>query len=242
MKIHEIFKSIQGEGIDIGMPTIFVRFTGCNLNCFWCDTTYASRSKSKYKEMTVGKILKKIDDLGKVKNITLTGGEPFMQDATELNALIYNLKGLGYYINIETNGVFLPSLKHLKLVDRFSISPKLPSSGNNMENAINHKTLNKYIKNYSHKMFLKFVITNKNDFNVMLTILSSLKDLEVKNIPIVVQPNIDNTTVKSVAKQKTKFLELLDLVTKDFEEYSQKYSIRVIPQFHKILWSNKKGV
>jgi len=240
LKVFNIFRSIQGEGIDIGMPTIFIRFVGCNLKCDWCDTQYASRDKSKYKEMASLEIITEVNSFFDTKSVTLTGGEPFIQDIKDLDKLIYELKGNGYFINIETNGVALPKLKYLKFVDRFSISPKLKSSGN--KNAIILKTLNKYIDLYAHKMFLKFVISNKKDFEEMLEILNKLKGCQEKNIQVVVQPNIDDTTVKSIGKQSERFLKLLDLVLNDYAYKTKFYNIRIIPQFHKYLWLNKRGV
>ena len=240
LKIHNIFRSIQGEGVDIGTPSIFIRFVGCSLRCKWCDTQYASRDKSKYKEMTPFDVIAKIGSFYETKSITLTGGEPFIQDIKDLDKLIYELKGRGYFINIETNGVALPKLKYAKFIDRFSISPKLKSSGN--KKAINLKILNKYINLYAHKMFLKFVISDKKDFNEMLEILSKLKDRQEKNIQIVVQPNIDDKIVKSITKQNERFLKLLDLVLNEYAYKTKLYNIRIIPQFHKYLWLNKRGV
>jgi len=240
LKVHEIFKSIQGEGIDIGMPMVFVRFAGCNLACEWCDTTYASRSSSQAKRMAYMQVIQEIEKFGEMFGVTLTGGEPLIQDKEQLDWLIYELKGRGYFINIETNGVFLPDLQHGKLVDRFSISPKLASSGN--KSSINYTTLSKYLEEYSHKIFFKFVISNKIDFFEMGSILNKLENFREKNIPVVVQPNIDDKSVKSIKKQNKKFLDLLKIMDEIYPHLTFLNRIRIIPQFHKYLWADKKGV
>lgn len=240
LKVHEIFKSINGEGIDIGLPTIFVRFAGCNLKCSFCDTKYASRKGSKYKNLGLMQVVELVKKQGVCGSVTLTGGEPFIQNIQDIDYLIFELKGKGYYINIETNGVLLPDLKHGNLVDRFSVSPKLPGAKN--KNSIYLETLQKYVDNYAHKVSFKFVINDKFDFFKMFSILNELKNFKEKNIPIVVQPNIDDKTVKSIKKQNKKFLELLDYTVEGFSRQVKHYNIRIIPQFHKYLWADKKGV
>ena len=76
----------------------------------------------------------------------------------------------------------------------------------------------------------------------MFSVLNELKDFKAKNIPVVVQPNIDDDTVKTVKKQNKQFLELLDLTLVGFANQVKHYNIRIIPQFHKYLWADKKGV
>ncbi|MEM1582972.1 MAG: 7-carboxy-7-deazaguanine synthase QueE, partial [Candidatus Bathyarchaeia archaeon] len=87
MKISEIFFSIEGEGIEIGRPEVFVRLSGCNLRCSWCDTKYALKNG---KEMSIEEI---IQEIGKYpcKNISITGGEPLLQ-RKELLELVKRLK------------------------------------------------------------------------------------------------------------------------------------------------------
>lgn len=100
MKVVEIFKSIDGEGIRAGFPVTFIRLAGCNLRCEYCDTTY-SYDVSKAKEMTISEILASVSSLN-CKRITLTGGEPLIHDSVE--GLINILVRRGYEVNIETNG------------------------------------------------------------------------------------------------------------------------------------------
>ncbi len=121
LRINEIFLSIQGEGISTGYPTIFVRLTGCNLSCSYCDTTY-SYSEGEY--MTVAAIMEKIEEL-KYKRVCLTGGEPLLQQ--EVKGLLAALED--YEVNIETNGSVDLAAFPLQADHRFTMDIKVPSSG-----------------------------------------------------------------------------------------------------------------
>jgi 7-carboxy-7-deazaguanine synthase len=110
MFITEIFKSIQGEGTRAGLPCIFVRLTGCNLRCTWCDTAYAFHGGAK---MRVEQVIARVDELtGRAENgsgfraaaplVELTGGEPLLQE--EIYPLAERLLAAGYTVMIETSG------------------------------------------------------------------------------------------------------------------------------------------
>jgi 7-carboxy-7-deazaguanine synthase len=133
MIITEIFKSIQGEGTRAGLPCIFVRLTGCNLRCTWCDTAYAFHGGRK---MSAEEVVARVDELaGRSANssasqaavplVELTGGEPLLQE--EVYPLAEKLLGLGYTVMIETSGErFVGKLPRevIKIVD-----VKCPDSG-----------------------------------------------------------------------------------------------------------------
>ncbi len=132
MVITEIFKSIQGEGTRAGLPCIFVRLTGCNLRCTWCDTAYAFHGG---KKMSVEEVLARVDELAgraemsglpvSVPLIELTGGEPLLQE--EIYPLAEKLLAAGYAVMIETSGErFIGGLPRevVKIVD-----VKCPDSG-----------------------------------------------------------------------------------------------------------------
>lgn len=123
MKVAEIFLSLQGEGVLMGTPTVFVRFVGCNLDCAWCDTNYA---KSGGVEMTVNEILDKIEHFN-TPFVSLTGGEPLLQE--DINTLITSLLEESYHITLETNGSL--ALNELPVSEEIMISMdmKCPSSG-----------------------------------------------------------------------------------------------------------------
>jgi 7-carboxy-7-deazaguanine synthase len=131
MFITEIFKSIQGEGTRAGLPCIFVRLTGCNLRCTWCDTAYAFHGGEK---MAVDEVLARVDELAErsagasqaiVPLVELTGGEPLLQE--EVYDLAQKLLASGYTLLIETSGErFVGRLPQevIKIVD-----VKCPDSG-----------------------------------------------------------------------------------------------------------------
>jgi 7-carboxy-7-deazaguanine synthase len=133
MFITEIFKSIQGEGTRAGLPCIFVRLTGCNLRCTWCDTAYAFHGG---KKMSVDEVVARADELAgrrggahasgaAVPLVELTGGEPLLQD--EIYPLSEKLLAAGYTVMIETSGeryVGRLAKEVIKIVD-----VKCPDSG-----------------------------------------------------------------------------------------------------------------
>lgn len=111
-KLVEIFYSIQGEGVRVGTPNIFVRFSTCNLSCSYCDTPYNDVNM----ELTAEELITELEKYP-CKNLILTGGEPTLQIDNELLA---NLKNQGYYLAIESNGINeVPNL-----IDYICISPK----------------------------------------------------------------------------------------------------------------------
>lgn len=117
LKITEIFPSIQGEGLRQGCPTIFIRLSGCNLKCSFCDTKYAWKEG---KEYPVGHIIEEIKAIRRsfpARWVCLTGGEPTLQD---IGSLVRELKKEKIRIQVETNGI----LFHTLAVDWYSLSPK----------------------------------------------------------------------------------------------------------------------
>ncbi|MDP0299103.1 7-carboxy-7-deazaguanine synthase QueE [Glaesserella parasuis] len=96
-RIVEIFETLQGEGFNTGMPSIFIRFGKCNLACPWCDTNY-----NQYETKTLADIMQVVKGFS-AKNIIITGGEPTIQP--DLAYLLDTLKAEGYFIAIETNGL-----------------------------------------------------------------------------------------------------------------------------------------
>src|ERR1700760_4192344 len=131
MFITEIFKSVQGEGTRAGLPCVFVRLTGCNLRCTWCDTAYAFHGG---KKVSVTEVVARVDELAGrdplngsavVPLVELTGGEPLLQE--EIYPLAEDLLANGYTVMIETSGErFIGRLPRdvIKIVDL-----KCPDSG-----------------------------------------------------------------------------------------------------------------
>ena len=128
MRIAEIFYSIQGEGKLLGMPSVFVRVSGCNLRCTWCDTPYASW-KPDGPDMTVAQIVAEVLRLAEPtgpRYVVITGGEPMM--FKDLVPLIDMLKGVGSHITVETAGTLWLEGLPVGGIDLASISPKLANS------------------------------------------------------------------------------------------------------------------
>jgi 7-carboxy-7-deazaguanine synthase len=159
MYITEIFKSIQGEGTRAGLPCIFVRLTGCNLRCTWCDTAYAFHGGQK---MTVEDVLERVEALNRRRDgvprgvplVEITGGEPLLQKETI--ALGEYLLAAGYTVMIETSGErFIGDLPKevIRIVD-----VKCPDSGEPGTFKMgNLQELNK-------KDEVKFVISSRRDY------------------------------------------------------------------------------
>src|SRR4051812_46000921 len=120
MKISELFYSIQGEGKLVGVPSVFVRASGCNLRCTWCDTPYASWDPEG-DDVSVDEIVRRVRAYG-AKHVVATGGEPMIMPDVE--ALCAALKDGGHHITIETAATVWRPVK----LDLASLSPKLSNS------------------------------------------------------------------------------------------------------------------
>lgn len=150
LKITEIFYSLQGESRTVGIPTVFVRLTGCPLRCQYCDTAYAF---SGGRWMSFDEIIKEIK-LYKTNYITITGGEPLAQASCA--DLLERLCDLGYQVGIETSG----ALKIDKVDQRVSIvmDLKTPGSGEQSKNLMDN------IASLNKKDEVKFVICDEADY------------------------------------------------------------------------------
>src|SRR5579872_9740 len=133
LKIAELFYSLQGEGSLVGVPSVFVRTSGCNLRCRWCDTPYTSW-QPEGAEWTLDRILDEVK-AHPARHVVVTGGEPMI--APEIGPLTERLRAAGMHITIETAGtVFEPVA-----CDLMSISPKLSNSTPEGQFAAQHDRL-----------------------------------------------------------------------------------------------------
>ncbi|MBR3282539.1 MAG: putative 7-carboxy-7-deazaguanine synthase QueE [Ruminococcus sp.] len=125
--IAEKFVSINGEGVRAGELAVFIRFSGCNLSCGYCDTKWANEPDVPVENMTAEDIVGYVSETG-VKNVTITGGEPLLQE--ELPELTDALMSAGFRVEIETNGSLpIESYSDRKYRPVFTMDYKLPSSG-----------------------------------------------------------------------------------------------------------------
>ena len=162
MKIAELFYSIQGEGSLVGVPSVFIRTSGCNLRCAWCDTPYTSW-QPEGADLTLSQIVDEVK-AHPARHVVVTGGEPMI--APEIVPLTERLRGLGWHITIETAGtVFQPVA-----CDLMSISPKLANSTPNGRWAAQHgrlriqpQVLLELMARYPYQ--LKFVIEKPDDLD-----------------------------------------------------------------------------
>lgn len=128
-RLHTIFSSLQGEGRNVGRPATFVRFSGCNLACEWCDTHMDERMI-----YTADQILGKVEEHSN-RSVIITGGEPTIQ--RDLDVLVSKLKDAGYWVALETNGVRAPTCP--ELFDYISVSPKPEYFSRYMDSIMLHK-------------------------------------------------------------------------------------------------------
>ena len=167
LRIAEIFSSIQGEGSLAGVPSVFVRVSGCNLRCVWCDTPYASWNPEG-PVMDVNEVADKVLAAG-LSHVVITGGEPMLFDSTRDLAQL--LKDAGRHITIETAGTRFLDLP----CDLMSISPKLANSAppeetpggwheRHEQSRLNCDVLARLLTSYDYQ--LKFVVTGENPAEV----------------------------------------------------------------------------
>lgn len=228
MYITEIFNSIQGEGTRAGLPCIFVRLTGCNLRCTWCDTAYAFHGG---KKMSVEEVLARVDQLNgnshdnraKERLVELTGGEPLLQE--EIYPLADQLLAAGYTVMIETSGErFIGRLPKevIKIVD-----VKCPDSGE--PDTFDVRNLNEL----DSKDEVKFVISTRSDYEFARAFTAE-HDLAHRVNEILFSPVHDDP------QGNWKGLEARKLVEWILED---KLPVRLGLQLHKIVWDPAtKGV
>jgi len=184
MRIAEIFHSIQGEGLLAGVPSIFIRTSGCNLRCHWCDTPYASW-KPEGPEMSIEEILKKLTEWH-CHHVVLTGGEPMI--TPDLPELATALKKQKKHITIETAGTILPNSISCDLA---SISPKLSNSTPSPERdpawakkheatRLQPEVIAEWIRKYPFQ--LKFVVSSELDLADIKHLLSRLPPVPLHQI------------------------------------------------------------
>ncbi|HSI72709.1 MAG TPA: 7-carboxy-7-deazaguanine synthase QueE [Fimbriimonas sp.] len=181
LRIAEIFTSLQGEGIWTGVPSIFVRLSGCNLRCRWCDTPYASWNPEG-PVLTVEEVLQRLDQ--PINHVVITGGEPMLFDATE--DLAKGLEAMRKTITIETAGTIFRDLP----CDLMSISPKLANSTpddatwrkRHEDTRLNLDVLQKLVDNYDYQ--LKFVVNPDEgaDLDEIESIVGRLKNVKSERI------------------------------------------------------------
>ncbi|MBX8631831.1 MAG: radical SAM protein [Thermoplasmata archaeon] len=211
MKINEIFESIQGEGLLVGLPTLFIRTAGCDLRCVWCDTPYALL-ESQGTEWSVDELVTEAKR-HRVRDICITGGDPLRQKE-EVVLLISRLLGEGFRIVLETSGAYpidgLPRSERLVI----SMDVKLPGSGMEGRNMLENIDL---LRKWDQ---LKLIIADRNDYEYARKLLSGC------SIPCeVIMTPAGGRELKWLAERVL----------------SDGLAVRVLPQMHKYIWGDERG-
>jgi len=226
LKIAEIFYSIQGEGTLVGVPSVFVRLSGCNLRCEWCDTPYASWNPEG-DEKSINEIAAQVSATN-TTHVVITGGEPMIHSG--IVELTRELKGLGQHITIETAGTVYEPVE----CDLMSISPKLSNSTPTQREggrwAAQHERLRyqpeilkKLMARYRYQ--LKFVVRDTADLDELNGIVNELgADRETV---LLMPEGTDESTLSARAQW----------VVEACKQFQYRYS----PRVHIDIWGNRRG-
>lgn len=219
MKVVEIFESINGEGKKAGEIAVFVRFAGCNLNCSYCDTGWANMPDTEYRQMSEREIYDIIKASG-IKNVTLTGGEPLLQD--NIKELMTLLCEDGFIeTEIETNGS-IDIEKYRVSKDRLSFTVDYKTPGSGMEQDM-----------------LPCNCENVTENDVVKFVSGSTEDLE-RAYEIIKRYGLDVRTNVHISPVFGK-IEAEDIV--EFLKRRRLNNVRISLQLHKYIWNpDKKGV
>ena len=224
MKIAELFYSIQGEGSLLGVPSVFIRTSGCNLRCAWCDTPYTSW-QPEGTDLDLDRILDEVA-AHPARHVVVTGGEPMI--APDIVALTGRLRTRGMHITIETAGtVFAPVS-----CDLMSISPKLANSTpddprwsrQHERLRIQPEVLTELMARYQYQ--LKFVIAQPDDLDEVRSLVASL---HADREHVILMPEGTDTD-----RLKERGIWLAEICKSE--------GFRFSPRLHVDLWGPRRGV
>lgn len=240
----EIFHTLQGEGVCVGVPAVFVRLSLCNLHCVWCDTDHTwnfegtpwkhekdsvpgyakHRKEDVIIEMGVDEVAETVRCFG-CRRVVLTGGEPLLQEGA-LVELMAELRGDGevWYFEIETNGTQMPGEAFLSAVDQMNVSPKLANSGMAELLRIKKDVLAGLAA--TDKAWFKFVVEKKADLE---EILETTSGVGIPKERVILMPEGRN-------------VEELDKVAPWLAVTCRDLGIRFSDRLHVRLWGDRRGV
>lgn len=227
MLISEIYKSRQGEGKLTGTDSVFVRSSGCNLRCDFCDTPFTSWNPEG-ETMTVERIVERIEALN-AEHVVITGGEPMLQrDIVELTV---ELKNRGKHITMETAGTVFNEVE----CDLASISPKLSNSTPELSRAgewrakhestrFQPKVIDEFIRRFDYQ--LKYVVAQESDLHEIQKQLETLATFAPSHVMLMPE-GIDQAVLES----RKEWLEPL----------CEKHGFKFCPRMHIQWYGNKRG-
>jgi len=234
--IERPFVSLQGEGIQSGKRTCFIRLAGCNLRCSFCDTKYSWEEGS---EVSEEEIWTEVRRLPQTTWICITGGEPLLQDLERLLDVIYRRSKGRKAVSIETNGTIIPNGGWLNFIDLLTISPKMTNSG--MKDRWEEGTLSALIWRYRGvRRQLKFVCQTVDDIWEAISLLNEMK-VHIRSafleMPIIIQPdgNVEGQTPEGYWRTYKNFWEFVSHQELPFD-------LRVLPQLHRVIYGTRRGV
>lgn len=225
MLISEIFYSLQGEGTLVGVPSVFVRTSGCNLRCVWCDTPYTSW-RAEGEQRGVEEILDVVEGYG-AKHVVLTGGEPMLFE--ESVRLCEGFREMGMHITIETAGTVYREIA----CDLMSISPKLRNStpvgdvvwGERHEKLRLQPTVLRQLMGLCDYQ-LKFVVAGEEDLGEIEALVG---DVGAETGKVLLMPE-----GRSAAELNERSLWIAETCKSKGYRYS--------PRMHVLLWGDRRGI
>ena len=231
LRVSEHFYSIQGEGPTVGVPAVFVRLQGCNLNCginngqWVCDTLDVWKKGVAHDlinwQALVNNHYSNALSLG--AHLVITGGEPLLQQ----DALIQWLSVFKTcpFIEVETNGSVMPKADLIPFVSQWNVSPKLSNSGEAVEDRLNFEVLN-YFLDMDNAIF-KFVIGSETDIHEIKRLGQSFDELPIRRKYLM--PAAD--TKKN-----------LELMYPDIIQWAKHHGFSLSQRFHLSIWDQTTGV
>lgn len=228
MKVSELFYSIQGEGKLMGVPSVFIRASGCNLRCVWCDTPYASW-QPEGDALEVDQIARQVAQYP-ANHVVITGGEPMIMP--DIQELCETLKSGGYHLTLETAATVYKALP----IDLASLSPKLSNStpwdrekGRFAEahekQRLNRSTIQQFIDS-APQFQLKFVVADERDLAEIEALLNDLHGWRPADVLLMPE----GTQVEVLASR-----------TDWIVETCKRTGFRYCPRLHIELFGNRRG-
>jgi len=234
LPINELFCSLQGEGKLSGIPSVFVRTSGCNLRCWFCDSYHTSWEPTGA-WLSIDDIVDEIRSYEQADHVVFTGGEPMIHE--ESVALLDELADYGYHTTVETNG----TIHRDAAIDLASISPKLASSTPTAERdpkgdgewadrhdqrRIDMDALSALVDSYDSQ--LKFVVTGRDDMAEIGSLIERVREATSATVP--------DEDVLLMPEGMTR--EELDAKRNNIAELAMEYGYRYTPRLHVDLWND----
>ena len=234
LPVNELFYSLQGEGKLAGMPSVFVRTSGCNLRCWFCDSYHTSWEPT-HAWLDIDAIIDRVTDYDEAEHVVVTGGEPLLHDETA--ELLDRLSTAGFHTTVETNGTIYRDTA----IDLASISPKLANStptakkdpqgdgewtDRHENRRIDVDALCQLVETYDFQ--LKFVVTGRDDMpeiNQLVDRLRDTADTSIQDSDVLLMPE---------GATRGRLAETRELTAEVAMEHGYQYT----PRLHVDLWND----